>query len=230
VGFFGKSFRLALSFGLIFSFVEVVEGHLHGADLAKVQPTKLAAMETHWETQTNAPIYLFALPDEQHARNRVQFVAIPGALSLLAYHRTSAEVKGLRDFPPQDRPPVLVTYASFRLMVGLGFLFCGLTALGFLLRNRLESSRWFLRIMLLAIPLPYIACTLGWTVTEVGRQPWIVYNVMRTADAASRIDPHQVAITLAAFVLVYGLLGLLGFGLIAKAAKAGPDDLPPLPS
>jgi len=222
--FFGKSFRLALTFGLVFSFVAVVEGHMHGADLAKVQPTKLAAMETHWETQTNAPIYLFALPDEQNARNRLQFVAIPGALSMLAYHSPSAEVKGLADFPAEDRPPVLVTYASFRLMVALGFLFCALTALGFLLRKRLESTPWFLKIMLLAIPLPYIACTLGWTVTEVGRQPWIVYNVMRTSDAASPINPQQVAVTLVAFVIVYGLLGLLGFGLMAKAAKAGPSE------
>jgi cytochrome d ubiquinol oxidase subunit I len=222
--FFGKSFRLGLVVGLVFAFFEVAEGHLHGADLAKVQPTKLAALETHWKTETHAPIYLFALPDEQHARNRVEFVAIPGALSLLAYHNASAEVKGLADFPPEDRPPVLVTYASFRTMVGLGFLFCALTGLGLLLWKRLETTPWYLKIMMFALPLPYVACTLGWTVTEVGRQPWIVYNVMRTSDAASRIDPGQVAVTLVAFVVVYGLLGLLGFGLMAKAAKAGPGD------
>ena len=222
--FFGKSFRLALAFGLIVSFFEVAEGHLHGADLGKIQPTKLAAMESHWETQTNAPIYLFALPDEQNARNRLQFIAIPGALSMLAYHSPDAEVQGLADFPPEDRPPVLITYASFRLMVALGMLFCALTALGVLLWKRLETTPWFLKLMFYALPLPYVACTLGWTVTEVGRQPWIVYNVMRTSDAASPIDPGQVALTLVAFIVVYGLLGLLGFGLMIKAAKAGPED------
>ncbi|MBM3501666.1 MAG: cytochrome ubiquinol oxidase subunit I, partial [Armatimonadetes bacterium] len=89
--------------------------------------------------------------------------------------------------------------------------------------KRLEETPWFLKAMLLALPLPYVACTLGWTVTEVGRQPWIVYNVMRTSEAASPIDPGQVAVSLVAFVLVYGLLGVLGFGLMAKAAKAGPE-------
>jgi cytochrome d ubiquinol oxidase subunit I len=118
---------------------------------------------------------------------------------------------------------VLLTYAAFRGMVGLGMLFCLLTAIGFLLRRRVEDYPLYLKVMLYAIPLPHLACALGWTVTEVGRQPWIVYNVMRTSDAASPIDGTQILVTLIGFCVVYGLLGLLGFGLMVKVARRGPE-------
>ena len=128
--FFTKSFRLALSFALIFSVAEVVQGHIHGAEVAKIQPTKLAAMESLWDTQANAPMYLFLIPDEKNERNLVEIGKIPGALSLLAYHTSEATVKGLKDFPKEDRPPVTLTFVAFRVMVGLGFLFVLLTAGG----------------------------------------------------------------------------------------------------
>lgn len=223
VEFFTKSFRIALSFGLIFSVFEVVEGHMHGSDLAEKQPAKLAAMEAHWKTSTNVPKYLFILPDEENERNAVEILPIPGMLSLLAKHSTSSEVTGLKDFPKEERPPVLITYASFNLMVGLGFYFALITIIGWLKRNRLSETPWLLKVMLYSIPLPYIACELGWTVAEVGRQPWIVYGLMKTKDAFSPIAASQVSISLAAFILVYGLLGGVGFYLIAKNAKKGPE-------
>lgn len=221
--FFNKSFRLALTFALIFAVAEVVQGHIHGAAVAKIQPTKLAAMEALWDTQANAPQVLFLIPDEKNERNLVEWGKIPGALSILAYHSPQATVKGLKDFPKEDRPPVALTFVAFRIMVGLGFLFVLLTVVGWFKRHKLEASPGYLKVMLYAIPLPYIALQAGWIVTEVGRQPWIVYGLMRTKDAVSPIATSQVAISLAAFILVYSALGAIAFYLIAKQARRGPE-------
>jgi cytochrome bd ubiquinol oxidase subunit I len=223
IDFFTKSFRLALVFGLIFSVVEVMEGHLHGSDLAEKQPTKLAAMEAHWETTTNAPMYLFALPDENNEKNAVQILPIPGLLSMLAKHNPAAEVKGLKDFPREDRPPVLINFASFKIMVALGMYFVLMTVLGWLRRNHLTESPTYLKMMLFSIPLPYIACALGWILAEVGRQPWIVYGLMRTKDAVSPLHTSQAFTTLVAFIVLYGLLGTFAYYLIIKHAGKGPE-------
>jgi cytochrome d ubiquinol oxidase subunit I len=230
IDFFTKSFRLALIFALIFSLAEIVQGHIHGGEVAKIQPTKLAAMESHWNTQADAPQWLFLIPDEKNERNLVEFGRLPGALSLLAYHSTAATVKGLKDFPPDERPPVALTFVAFRTMVGLGFLFALLTVVGWFKRNRLLESPTYLKIMLYAIPLPYIALQAGWIVTEVGRQPWIVYGLMRTKDAVSPIAASQVGVTLGAFILVYTLLGVAAFYLIIRHARLGPPPAPGAPA
>jgi cytochrome bd ubiquinol oxidase subunit I len=222
VDFFSRSFRIALIIGLIFSLLEVAEGHLHGADLAEKQPAKLAAMEAHWETSTHAPIYLFAIPDETKEQNMVEILHIPGLLSLLAKHDPDAEVKGLKDFPAADRPPVLINYIAFKVMIGLGFYFPLITIYGWIRRKKLLESPLLMRLMLISIPLPYIAAEAGWVLAEAGRQPWIVYGLMRTSDAASPIAGSQVLISLIAFILVYGVLGCLGLYLIAKQAIQGP--------
>lgn len=220
---FLKSFRIGLAFALISSLFVIIEGHMHGADLADKQPAKLAALETHWITGPRAPVFLFAIPDAEREGNSVEIGPIPGALSLLAYHSSAATVKGLRDIPREERPPVAATFFSFRFMVILGFLMLLLTVIGFFRRNRLESSRLFLRTMLIAIPIPYVTCALGWTVAEVGRQPWIVYGLMKTADAVSPVAMLQVGVSLAAFVLVYSVLGILAFFLMAQAVRKGPE-------
>ncbi len=223
IEFFTKSFRIALIFGLIFSVIEVAEGHMHGADLADKQPTKLAAMESHWETREKAPIYMFVIPDEKNEKNMVEILPIPGMLSMLAKHDPNAEVKGLKDFPPDERPPVLLSFISFRLMVGLGAFFVLVTVVGFLIRKRLMDFPLYLKVMLFSIPLPYIAIQAGWVLAEVGRQPWIVYGLMKTSDAVSPIDTSQVFISFLAFLIVYGLLGVIGFYLIVKNAGKGPE-------
>jgi cytochrome d ubiquinol oxidase subunit I len=220
--FFTKSFRLALGFALIFSIAEVVQGHLHGAEVAKIQPTKLAAMESLWDTQAGAPMWLLLIPDQARERNLVELGRIPDALSMLAYHSSQAVVKGLKDFPQNDRPPVALTFFSFRLMVALGFLFILLTVVGWFKRNKLASSPGYLKVMLYAIPLPYLALEAGWMVAEVGRQPWIVYGLMHTSEAVSPIAASQVWVTLAAFILVYSLLGAVAFYLMARFARQGP--------
>lgn len=226
IEFFTKSFRIALLFGLIFSVITAVTGDMHGIHVTETQPTKLAAMESHWETTTRAPFPLFAVPDEKNERNIIEIGSIPGLLSFLTHHDFNAEVKGLKDFPKDERPPVLISFFSFRIMVALGMLFLLLTVIGWFKRKHLVDNPGYLKVMLWAIPLPYIAIELGWVVAEVGRQPWIVYGLMRTSDAASPVAASQVAISLVAFILVYGLLGAVGFYLIAKNAKQGPKPEP----
>ena len=223
LSFFTKSFRMGLIFALIFSLAELVQGHIHASEVAKIQPAKLAAMESLWETQAGAPQTLFLIPDAKNERNLMEFGKMPGVLSLLAYHSTGATVKGLKDFPQDERPPVALTFIAFRVMVGLGFLFVLLTLLGWFWRHKLEASPRFLKIMLYAIPLPYVALQAGWIVTEVGRQPWIVYGLMKTKDAVSPIAVSQVGTTLAAFILAYSALGAIAYYLIAKHVRRGPE-------
>jgi cytochrome d ubiquinol oxidase subunit I len=223
--FFTKSFRVAIVFTLIFSCFEIVEGHLHGALLSETQPTKLAAMESHWNTESSAPMYLLSIPDPEKERNLLEIGKIPYVLSLLATHSPTGVVRGLKDFPKDERPNVWLAYFPFRIMVGLAGFFVIMAVVGWFKRNKLESSWGYLTIMQYAIPLPYIAATMGWTLTETGRQPWIVYGLMKTSHAASPIATSQVAITLVGFIFLYSLLGLAAFYLIAKFAKKGPEPL-----
>jgi len=221
--FFNKSFRIGAVFALVFSLVVAGQGHFHGNEVAATQPTKLAAMEAHWETMDGAPMYLLQMPNPFGEGNLVQALPIPGMLSILAYNDPGATVKGLNEWPEADRPPVFLTFISFRLMVGLGTLFILLGALTWFWRNRLQDKRWFLKTLVWIIPLPYIALQAGWIVAEVGRQPWIVYGLMRTSDAVSPIATEQVAVSLVAFILVYALLGAADIYLLRKYALQGPQ-------
>jgi cytochrome d ubiquinol oxidase subunit I len=228
--FYKKSFRMAAVFGLISSFLVIGIGDFHAAEVAKTQPTKLAAMESLWETERGVPLYLIVLPDAKNERNAIELIGIPKVTSYLAYRDFNAEIKGLKAFPAKDRPPVMEVFLSFRLMVMLGTLFLILSAIAFYLswKNRLEANPLFLRIILYTIPLPYLAAQLGWIVAEVGRQPWIVYGVLRTSEGVSRqIEPVQVLTSLIGFGLFYSFLGILDFYLLAKYARKGPEeDLP----
>jgi cytochrome bd ubiquinol oxidase subunit I len=225
VSFFSKSFKIAAVFSFIMALSVVGIGDLHGKYMAKAQPTKLAAVEAVWDTTKGAPFYMLLIPDEANERNSVQALGIPKFLSWIAFGDWNAEIKGLKAFPKEDRPPVTLTFISFRTMVGLGFLFILITFIAVLRRNKLESSPRLLRVLPWCIPLPYLATSFGWIVTEVGRQPWIVYGVLRTSDAASPIAGYQVAISLAAFILVYSLLGLACFFLMIKYASKGPEPI-----
>ena len=223
--FFSKSFRMALVFAFIFSVLQIFVGDYHGKLMAAAQPTKLAAVESIWETEKGAPFYLLVIPDAARERNAVEAFGIPKFLSWLVYDNWDAEIQGLKEWPLDERPPVSPVFWSFRLMVGLGFLFALLTLIGMLLRKKVESKTWYLRIMMYSIPLPYIAAQLGWLVTEVGRQPWIVYGVMKTSQAVSPIAGHQVLVSLIAFIVLYSLLGLAAFVLMIKEIRKGPAPL-----
>jgi cytochrome d ubiquinol oxidase subunit I len=225
-GLFKKSFRLAATVAVATSILIIVAGDLSGVQVAKFQPTKLAAIESQWKTETGAPFYLLELPDPSAQRNSIEALPIAKGLSFLAYHDVNATVRGLEEFPPSERPPVLVSFLGFRLMVALGFLFVLLAVLAavFSWLDSLTPKRWFLWIMTVALVLPYLASELGWIVAEFGRQPWIVYGLLKTADAASRaITPGDVLGSLICFLLIYSSLAVVDVFLLAKYARRTED-------
>lgn len=228
IDLFKKSFRLAAGFGLASSILVFVVGDFHAAIVAKSQPAKFAAMESVWETQKSMPYNLLVVPDVDGERNSVSAVGIPGLLSFIAFHDSDAEIRGLKTFPKDERPPVLPTFLSFRTMLVLGIAFMAISLAGYMIarKDALESSHRLLRIMPWLIPLPYLACQFGWLVAEVGRQPWIVYGVLRTSDAVSKaISTGQVWASLIGFILFYGFLGFVDIYLLTKYARKGPDGV-----
>jgi len=220
---FRKSLRIGLAFALIFSLFEILQGHMNAEILGATQPAKLAAMESLWETGRGVPVNLVQWPNAAEERNSIEALAIPKLLSLLGFYDPNAEVKGLKDYPRDARPPVLPSFLSFRIMVGLGFLFVALTAWAWIKRERIVDSPGLLRLLVWSLPLPYLACQTGWTLAEVGRQPWIVYGIMKTSDAVSPISVSQVGISVVGFILVYALLGAVDFYLLFKFARKGPQ-------
>jgi cytochrome d ubiquinol oxidase subunit I len=225
IDFFTRSFKMGMVFALVFSVLVAVQGHHHAQEVTRIQPAKLAAMESLWEThEDGAPMYLLVVPDEKNEKNAIELFGIPGALSFLAHNSFSAPVQGLKDWPAEERPPVMLTFLSFRTMVGIGTLLPILCIWAFLRRNKLTETPRLLKAMLFAIPLPYIAIEAGWVVAEVGRQPWIVYGLMKTSEAVSPIVTSQVAFSLVALTLLYALLGAVDIYLLFKFAKKGPAE------
>jgi len=220
--FFKASFRIGATFGLVCSILIIVAGDLSGRQVAEFQPTKLAAIESQWKTESSAPFYLIQIPDPARQGNLVEALRIPYGLSLLAYHNPRATITGLLDFPVGERPPVMVSFFAFRIMVGLGFLFVLLAYLAFryVRRDTLERRRWFLWLMLFSIALPYLCIQLGWIVSEIGRQPWIVYNMLRTADAVSEsLTAGTVVFSLIGFIALYGTLAIVDVFLLSKYSR-----------
>jgi cytochrome bd ubiquinol oxidase subunit I len=222
VDMFKKSFRLGAVVGVAASLLIVVAGDLSGRQVAEYQPTKLAAMESQWQTESSAPFYLIELPQARAERNVIEALPVPKMLSLLSYHDPNATVRGLLSFPPDERPPVALSFWSFRLIVTLAFLFILLALVSVVLawKDLLLGQRWFLWIMSFALVLPYAACELGWVLAELGRQPWIVYGILRTRDAVSRsITSSDLFISLVGFILLYGSLAAVDVFLLAKYAR-----------
>ncbi len=222
VDLFTRAFRLALILGTISTAVVTLSGDMHGVNVTENQPAKLAAMESHWETSTRAPSFLLAIPDQKNEKNLIEIGRIPGLLSLLGKHDINAEIIGLNDIPKDERPPVLITSLAFRTMVSSATLMIFLMIWAFVKRNKLLEHPRLLMAMVCAIPLPLITIEAGWVLSEVGRQPWIVYGLMKTSQAASPVASSQVLGSLIGFVVVYGLLGFVGFWLMIKHAKNGP--------
>jgi cytochrome d ubiquinol oxidase subunit I len=216
--------KMSLVFLSIMVPVQIVLGDLHGVNTMEHQPAKLAAMEGLWETQTRVPASLFAIPDQEAETNHFE-IAIPALGSLYLTHSLDGEVKGLKAFPREDRPPVAVVYFAFRIMVGVGILMLLIVITGWVQqrRGRLYSSPAFLRISQWAMPLGFIAVLAGWTTTEVGRQPWVVYGLMRTSQAVSpSLTAGDVALSLAVYVLSYLVIFGGGFVLLRRMVRRGP--------
>ena len=222
-GVFRKSFKLAAIWTLIFAVAEIGQGHMNAEILQHAQPTKLAAMESHWETDSEVPMHLIVWPDPANERNAIEWLEVPNVISILAGYTPDTVVMGLKDVPADERPNVWIAMFSFRAMVGLGMLFALLGVLAVLRRNDPGRWRWLLHVLVWTIPLPYIAIELGWSLAEFGRQPWIVYGLMKTADGVSPIHTSQVAVSLVGFLLLYSLLGLADFFLLFKFARKGPE-------
>ena len=173
---------------------------------------------------------MFAVPDPAAEKNLFE-IAIPKLGSLILTHRWDGEIQGLKAFPPEDRPSPIIPFFAFRIMVGIGLIMIavGLTGSFLWLRGRLFDSRWFLRVLVWVSPLGFVAVLAGWFVAEVGRQPWTVYGVLRTADAVSPVPGGSVLVSLLLFVLVYGIIFGAGLYYIAKLVRRGPDETPPVP-
>ena len=223
---FKRSVRIAAPFTLILVLLLGLQGHHHAQIVAEMQPAKLAAMESHWETGTHVPMYLLTWPDQANRTNSIQALPIPSLLSLLAFNSPSAEVKGLDAFPADDIPPVLPTFLSFRFMVACAGLFVLLAIAAWWWRKDLENHPLLMKALIYVIPLPYLGIMAGWAVAEIGRQPWIVYGLMRTSDAVSPVPTSSVGLSLAAFIVIYTFLGILDIYLLRKYAKKGPEAAP----
>lgn len=224
VDFFKKSFRMGLIFALIATTAVPIIGHFHGVNTAHMQPAKAAAMEAVWETGTDHPFYVIQVPDPQNEQNRIQALSIPYLGSFLYTNNIHGQVIGLKDIPADQRPNVNVVFWSFRLMVLLGIYFFLLVWYGFYLyrKNRLFSSTKYLKVMLYSMLLPYVSINLGWVVAEMGRQPWIVYGLMKTPQAVSPVTLGEVAFSLLGLVFFYTLLIVADVFLLVKHAKKGP--------
>ena len=202
-------------------------GDEHGLNTFVHQPAKIAAIEGLWETTRGAPLNLFGWPDQEAEKTKYA-IEIPRLSSLILTHDLNGEVRGLKAWPKDERPPALWVFWSFRIMVGLGLLMMltGLSALVLYLRNRLFDTKWFQLWCMAMMPAGFIAVLAGWFVSEIGRQPYIVQGVLRTADAVSPVSGQPVAISLIAFFLTYSTVFGAGSYYIAKLIRHGPDIEP----
>jgi cytochrome d ubiquinol oxidase subunit I len=216
--------RLALWFLAIFVPLQAVLGDLHGLNTREYQPAKLAAIEGLWETGRGVPASIIAWPDQAQERN-IGEIAIPRLGSLYLTHSWDGEVKGLKDFPPDQRPPVAIVYFTFRIMVGIGVLMLLTVGAGLVLmaRKRLDDTAWYLRVCQMMAGAGFVAVIAGWTTTEVGRQPWTIYGLMRTAESVSpSLTGSDVLISLVLYVAVYLIIYPVGLFLMLRMVWKGP--------
>ena len=200
-------FSMAMWMAALVTPLQIAAGDLHGLNTLEHQPAKIAAMEGHYETETGAPLILFGVPDDEAGETRYA-LQIPLLGSLILAHDINGELRGLSEWAREDRPPALVPFFTFRIMVGLGLLMLLLGAWSLLARwrGRLYDWRWLHRAALLMGPSGFLAVLAGWYTTEVGRQPYTVYGLLRTSESLSRVDAPAVGSTLVAFILVYFLV------------------------
>lgn len=227
------SLRMAVGMFAIVAPMQLLVGDVSGKEVLRFQPAKLAAIEAFWETQNEQPFHIAAWPDRE-AEGNVWEISIPKVGSLITAGSVDAEVKGLKDFEPQDRPPVAIVFWSFRVMVALGVAMIGLGAWGVWLcwRGTPQRSKPFLLACVAMGPAGFVAVIAGWVVAEVGRQPWVITGVLRTADAVSPIGAGQVSASLLGFLIVYAIIFSVGvlyiLRLIAEGPVAGSDEPTPM--
>jgi cytochrome bd ubiquinol oxidase subunit I len=221
-----RSLSMGMWFAVIVVPIQIFIGDMHGLGVLKYQPTKLAAIEGNWERRGNMPLRLFVIPDEANETNRFE-IGIPKIGSWVLTHAYEGVVPGLKDVPRDQRPPVLPVFYAFRVMVGIGFAMLGLAFWGLYLRWRgaLFTNVWFLRAAMLMTPSGFGAVLFGWFTAEIGRQPFVVYGQLRTADAVSPITRGAVTTSLLTFFVVYAVVFGFGSYYLAKLLRKGPEPL-----
>jgi cytochrome d ubiquinol oxidase subunit I len=225
--FHRRALAIALWVGGVAALLQPLSGDLSARQVAEHQPIKLAAMEGQFRTERGAPLRIGGWPDEQAEQTRWA-IEIPYGLSILAFHDPHAEVKGLDSVPRADRPPVPVVHVAFQVMVGCGTALAAVAALGGLLawrRRGLPDQRWFLRILVLSGPLGFLAVEAGWVVTEVGRQPWIVRGVLRTADAVTPMP--GLVVPMVTFTAIYVFLAFVVIFILRRQVFESPRVVAP---
>jgi cytochrome d ubiquinol oxidase subunit I len=218
-------FGMAMIMAVFVSPMQPIIGDLHGLNTLEHQPAKVAAMEGLWETQRGAPLKLFGWPDQDEERTKYA-LEIPKLSSLILTHDLDGKVKGLKEWPRDERPPVPWVFWSFRVMVGIGVLMVltGVMAVILFIRRKLFDTRWFQLWCMALTPSGFIAVIAGWFVTEIGRQPYIVYDVLRTADSVSPVVGPNVALSLLAFIVAYTFVFGAGSYYILRLIGKGPGD------
>jgi cytochrome d ubiquinol oxidase subunit I len=214
-------FSMAMWMALLVAPLQIVAGDFHGLNTLEHQPAKIAAMEGHYETRRGAPLYLFGLPDDEAEATRYA-LAIPKLGSFILTHDWNGEVKGLKAWPKDQRPPATLIFWTFRVMVGIGFLMVGVGLWSAFARwrGRLYETPWLHRLVAIMGPSGFVAVVCGWITTEVGRQPWTVYGLLTTAESAAPLAAPAVAASLLAFIVVYvAVFGAGTFYLLRLMAK-----------
>jgi len=215
--------HMGLGMVAILTPLQIYIGDASGLNTEKHQPAKIAAIEAHWNSHEPAPLVLFAIPNEKEERNDYA-IQIPNLSSLIITHSWDGTYPGLKSFAPDDRPPIFPVFLAFRVMVGMGVLMLILGWVGawYWFRGKLFTTRWYLEVAQYAWPMGFIAVLAGWYTTEIGRQPWVAYNILRTADAASPVAPSAVLTTLVLFVIVYLCVFAIGIYYINRLINHGP--------
>ncbi|MBZ0265015.1 cytochrome ubiquinol oxidase subunit I [bacterium] len=226
VGVASKTMKVSVIVGFISSVLAVVPtGHAHAQQVARTQPAKFAAIEGLYTSQSNAPLVLFALPVDDPP-DLIATLEIPSMLSWMAFGDPDAHIQGIDEFPEDEIPPLWLTFVSFHNMVVLGMYFIGITALALFLmiRKQLFENRLILNVLMWSVPLPIFAVEFGWVTAEVGRQPWIVYGLLKTADGHSKnVQAGDVLFSIILFSLIYLIMGILWFYLTYHKATKGPE-------
>jgi cytochrome d ubiquinol oxidase subunit I len=226
------SLRVGLALAIVASLLQLVTGHASAVGVARNQPAKLAAFEGLYETTARAPLYLFGWVNEKQEQVRVG-VAVPALLSWMVHGDADRPVTGLRAFAPADRPPVNIVFQFYHGMVAIGFALIGLSLLSalYLWRGRLYETRWLLRLLVLSVLGPQLANQFGWFAAEIGRQPWVVYGLLRTSEGLSKVVSAEAVLgSLILFAFIYALLFAVFVFLLDDKIRHGPDDQDLVPS
>jgi cytochrome d ubiquinol oxidase subunit I len=222
-----RAMKIAVIFGLITSLLELMPfGHEHARQVARTQPEKFAAIEGLYTTQSGAPLIFFAIPFNNPPELKAK-IELSGLLSWMTFGDVNAQIKGINEFPAENIPPLWLTFVSFHNMVVLGLYFIGVTLYAYiqLRRKKLFETAWLLKLFVWSIPLPLAACQLGWIAAEVGRQPWIVYGLLRTSEAHSAtVTAEEIMFSIILFGLVYLLLGVLYIYILVREVNHGPQS------